>query len=230
MKKANKIKRITKPRKKIKAGKISEKNLTEIALILNEKFKKEQRERNYARVKDILTLLATGTGLAMAVVMPGTAYLLKQPYEKKRKDWEEWKKFNPTYLRRNIERLKKQKLVEIEEREGVATVKIAKAGRQKVLKYALDELELPKSRVWDKKWRIIIYDVPRDKKYFQVLFRETVKRMGFLRIQRSVYAYPFPCYEQVEFLREYFNLGDNILYMVVETLENDLPYREYFGL
>jgi DNA-binding PadR family transcriptional regulator len=228
VRKINKIKK-NRPRKKFEP-KTSSKNLAQIASILKEKFRKEEREKNYARIKDVLTMLAAGTTLAMVFIMPGTAPLLKIFTEKERKNWEEWKKFNPAYLRRSLERLKKQKLVEIEEKDGKTIVKITKAGRQKVLKYALDELEIAKLKVWDRKWRVVIYDVPENKQYLQKLFREAAKKLGFLRIQKSVYLYPFPCYEQIEFLREYFNLGENIIYMVVEQLEDDLPYRKYFSL
>lgn len=228
-KKSGKVKKV-KRRRKFEPGEIPEKKLAEIALLLREKYTKEKRAKNYARVKVILTLLAAGVAIPMVLIMPGTAPLLKVFTEKEKKDWEEWKQFNPTYLRRNLERLKRQKLVEIEEENGKVTVRVTQVGKQRVLKYALDELEILKPKSWDGKWRVVIYDVPKEKKYSQILFRNTVKELGFLKIQKSVYLHPHPCYEEVEFLRQYFNLSDDILYMVVEKLENDTPYREYFGL
>lgn len=224
-----KVKKV-KGRTKFKPGKIPEEKLTEIALLLKKKYNKEKRTKNYARVKMILTLLAAGAAIPMVLIMPGTVPLLKVFTEKEKKDWEEWKKFNPTYLRRNLARLKNQKLIEVEEENDKVTVKITRAGKQKVLKYALNELEIPKPKSWNGKWRVVIYDVPKKKKYSQILFRNTVKELGFLKIQKSVYLHPHPCYEEVEFLRQYFDLGDEILYMIVEKLESDTPYREYFGL
>ena len=99
--------------------------LREIALTLKRKIIREERATKYVRVKEILTLLASGALLATAFIMPGIAKILPRPGQDYEKDWKEWKKFNSSYLRRTLERLKRQKLVEIQEGEkGVTTIKI----------------------------------------------------------------------------------------------------------
>lgn len=205
--------------------------LQEIALTLKRKLLREERERKYAKVKEVLTILASGTLLATAFIMPGVAKILPRPGQDYEKDWKEWKRFNSAYLRRTLERLKKQKLVEIQEGEkGVTTIKITAPGKRKVLKYALEELEIVKPKFWDGKWRLIIYDIPQYNRRLSNLLSQTLKSLGFWRLQKSVYLIPYPCQPQVEFIREYFGLGDNVLILEVNKIENDKPFREYFGI
>lgn len=204
--------------------------LQEIALTLKRKIIHEERARKYAKVKEVLTLLASGALLATAFIMPGTARILPRLSGNYKEDWEDWKRFNLGYLRRTLERLKKQKLVEIEEENGLTTIKITAAGKRRVLKYALEELEIPQLKFWDGKWRLIIYDIPQRKRRLSNLLSQTLKNLGFLALQKSVYLIPYPCQPQVEFIREYFGLGDNVLILEVNKIENDKPFREYFGV
>ena len=204
--------------------------LREIALTLKRKIIREERATKYVRVKEILTLLASGVLLATAFIMPGMAKILPQSSENYQKNWKEWKRFNLAYLRRSLKRLKKQKLVEVEEENGLTTIKITTRGKRRVLKYALEELEIAQPKFWDGKWRLIIYDIPQPKRRLSNLMSQTLKSLGFLALQKSVYLIPYPCQPQIEFIREYFGLGDNVLILEVSKIENDKPLREYFGL
>jgi len=206
-------------------GKISQKNLKELSAILYRKFRKERKEKNYARVKEILTLLAKGGFLLSCFLAPGAAklapaILAKQPEK------DEWQKFHKSYLRRSIKRLKKRGL--IREDEDKAILRISERGGREVLKYALDNFKIEKPKSWDSKWRLIIYDVPTEKRYFQDLFRETIKKLGLFQLQESVYLTPFPCYNQVQMLREYFGVKNEVLYLVVDKFEHEGKYRKHF--
>lgn len=203
-----------------------------LAKLLERKFQKEERMTDgYPKAKEILALLGTGAILATALIAPPTLVLAKFLIKRKNEQkWRDWKKFNLSYLRRSVERLKRQKLVEIEEKEDKVIIKLSKNGRERILKYALEEMKIENPGRWDGKWRMVIYDVPINKKYLQQIFRDTLKNLGLLNLQKSVWLYPYNCYEPVEFLREYYNLGDNVIYAVVEKIENDKPYRDYFGL
>jgi len=155
-------------------------------------FKKDRKEyltrkmkKVDPRVKDILILLGAGTFLATSLVMPGLPIVLKPYLDRKRKNEEkEWEKFNLFRLRQVIKRLEKQKDVEIIGDE----VKITKRGRQKLLKFDLEQMEL--KRKTDGKWRLIIYDISNLRKPQRELFRDMLKKLQFLRLQESVYPAP----------------------------------------
>lgn len=87
-----------------------------------------------------------------------------------------------------------------------------------------------KNKKWDGKWRIIIYDILTGKKEQANLFRRTLKRLKFLKLQKSVYITPFKCYDEIEYLRQACEVDREVLMLTVSGLENEKAYREYFGI
>ncbi len=182
------------------------------------------------KVKEVLMLLGAGTFLAASIVMPNLPMVLK-PFldEKKKREENEWKKFNTWRLKQVLKRMHQQKLVEIVENNEEHIVKISENGKKRLLKFNLDEMEL-KDQKWDGKWRIIIYDILTGKKEEASLFRKTLKRLKFLKLQRSVYLTPFKCYDEIEYLRQVCSINTEALILTVSGLENEKAYREYFGI
>lgn len=206
-------------------------DIGEVASLLKQNIEQEAKTKKYASVRKILLGLAIAGSLPVMFMAPKSGIVLKLLIDKlTEQERDNWRKYNLSYLHRTINLLHKQKLVEIRENEKETTIIITENGRRRILKYALEELTLPHPKGWDKKWRLIIFDVPEKLKYLRNRFRQFVKNLGLLRIQKSAYLYPYPCHRQIEFLREYLGVGDFIIYAVVEKLEDDEPYRQYFGL
>ncbi len=166
--------------------------------------------------------------------MPGVALLAgplaraKRNYE--REQWEkEWKQFNPYYLRRNLRRLHKQKIVEVLEENGNEIIRLTQKGRTRYLRFKLEKLSL-KGMPWNGKWWLVLYDISHLRRNVQANFRRIIKLMNFLPLQKSVYLTPYPCSEEIEYLREYFHLSEEVLLLEVSGLEHERYYREYFGL
>lgn len=182
------------------------------------------------KVKEILILLGAGTFLAASIVMPNLPMILK-PFldERRKKEANEWKKFNTWRLKQVLKRMHQQKLVHIVEQNDGYLVKISDNGKKKLLKFNLDEMEL-KNKKWDGKWRIIIYDIFTGKKEQANLFRRTLKRLKFFKLQRSVYITPFKCYDEIEYLRQVCEVGREVQMLTVSGLENEKAYKEYFGV
>lgn len=177
------------------------------------------------KVKDVLKLLAAGVVLTTVVLFPGIAALgpvIKEIQE--RRERKEWDKFNLWRLRQVTKRLEKQKVVEIT--HGI--VKITDRGRRKLLKFNLDNIEI--KRKTDGKWRLIIYDVANLKRSQSEFFRETLKKLNFLRLQKSVYVTPFICDDEIEYLRQLFDIGSEVLILKVAGIENEQVYKRYFGI
>lgn len=189
----------------------------------------------YPNTKEILYLLGLGTLLTASILMPGLAIAGNAIIRAKRKhdfldSQKEWKKFNLNLLKRNLKRLQNQKVVEIvNEQNGGEVIKLTQKGKSKFLKLRLEELSLRGSR-WDGKWRLVIYDISKLKRIKQENFRRTLKQINFLLLQKSVYLTPYKCKEEIEYLREYFNLSEEVIYLEVNKLENEQYYKDYFGL
>lgn len=205
--------------------------IDQLAKTLVRQIDKEIFEKKYAPVKAILKLVGMGAFLMASVVMPGLPLVLKPFMDEKRKEeYEVWKRFNIPYLKRTLLRLEKQKLVEIAEESKMQVVKITNQGKQKIIKMALDELIIEKPKIWDGKWRLISFDVPEKLARERKRFVEYLNAWDFYPLHKSVYLHAYPCFEQVEFLREYMNIGEYVRNFLVTKIENDKLFKDFFGV
>lgn len=119
-----------------------------LAEILNKQIDKQEFERKYAPIREVLKLVGAGAFLAASVAMPKLPSAMKS-FLRDEEEYEAWKRFNIPYLKRAIERLEKQKLVEFGEEQGMQVIKITQKGRQKVLRFAIESLGVEKPEAWD---------------------------------------------------------------------------------
>lgn len=187
--------------------------------------------KKYARVGDVLKLVGLGIFVAGSIVAPNLPLALK-PFldHKRRKEYEVWKRFNIPYLKRTLKRLEQQKLVEIGEENGMQVAKITKAGQRKVLKFTIDELAVEKPKIWDGRWYFVSYDIPKNQERQRNVFREYLKAWGLYPLHESAFLHAYPCEKQVEFLREYLGIGEYVRIFTVSKIENDQPFKDFFGV
>ena len=187
--------------------------------------------KKYAPVADVLKLVGVGLFVASSLVLPNLPLALKPFLDHQRKnEYRIWKRFNIPYLKRTLERLEKQKLVKISEEDGIQIVRITGAGQSRILKYALDELAVEKPRIWNGKWTLVSYDIPNNLKKLREIFQEYLKAWGFYPLHESVFLHAYPCEKQVEFLRSYLGIGENVRIFSVSKIENDAVFKDFFGV
>jgi hypothetical protein len=87
-----------------------------------------------------------------------------------------------------------------------------------------------KPRKWDKKWRIIIFDIKEEKKYLRDKVRNTLISIGFIKLQKSVWVFPYDCEDLITLIKADFEIGKDVLYLIVDRIENDKFVRDYFDL
>lgn len=85
-------------------------------------------------------------------------------------------------------------------------------------------------RKWDRKWRILIFDIPEYRRPLREKMRRTLMAIGFKRLQDSVWIYPYDCEDLITLLKADFRIGRDVLYMIVDQLEGDQWLRKDFGL
>jgi hypothetical protein len=85
-------------------------------------------------------------------------------------------------------------------------------------------------RRWDGKWRVLIFDIPMYRKGLRDKIRHTVQDIGFIRLQNSVWIYPYDCEDLLTLLKADLKVGKDLLYMVVDALEGDTWLRKEFKL
>ena len=90
------------------------------------------------------------------------------------------------------------------------------------------KIKTPKK--WDKKWRVIIFDIPEKKKRAREQVRRILSSAGFIRLQDSVWVFPYDCEDVIGLMKTDLGLGKNLLYMIVDQIEDDRFLRMDFDL
>ena len=186
------------------------------------------------KIKDILILLGEGAFLASSIVFPGipiiASKLLKiNEYVKKAGSHKDWQKFNLWRLRQILKRMKDAEYVEIKEENGLSVVKITKKGQDKILRYNIEKMHLDETKL-DGHWRLVIYDIKTPKRKNSEMFRRSISKLKMLKLQKSVYITPFACEDEIEYLRQIYEIGSEVLILKVKNLENEQAYKNYFGI
>jgi hypothetical protein len=131
----------------------------------------------------------------------------------------------------DIKHLQNRELVDYKETpDGMVKLTLTQNGRTKILKYKLDEIHIKKPAHWDRKWRLIIFDVPVNKKQARDALGAKLSELGFYPLQKSVYLMPFPCEDEVEFIASVFDVRKHILILNVSNFEGEEKLMHHFGL
>lgn len=185
------------------------------------------RFRGKSLTREILFIAAVGPVLLSSFFLPNVPQILK-PLIKWRKNWG---KVDRKRIYEAIHRLNRKRLVELIEKGDRLYIKITNNGKQLIKNFDYDNLQLPKSKKWDKKWQLVIFDIPDKKRKERQAFSKKIKDLGFYPLQESVFVYPYNCRDEIDFICELLSISRYVNYCVVETLdkrEGDL--REIFNL
>lgn len=128
-------------------------------------------------------------------------------------------------------RLAQQGYLELVHRDGKKYYELTQKGRTALL---MEEQKMivrqKKKRRWDKRYRLVIFDIAEKRKGVRDRLRLTMREIGFLRLQDSVWVYPYDCEDFIVLLKRDLMIGKEVLYAVVEQIENDSFIRRHFGL
>lgn len=178
----------------------------------------------YVTVKQILRILAVVGAVGLVCTFPTIAIALK-PFLPEERRWRNWR------LKQTLEQLAKQRYVTIREStDGKVTIAITKSGMTRALSYELDTMRITPPKRWDGVWRVVIFDIPEKYKRMRDMFRMRLVQLGMHQLQESVYVSPYPCFDEIEFLRELYDVAITARYLLVQKIEDDASIRERFHL
>lgn len=171
----------------------------------------------------ILLLLLSGVAL-------GFTYTPKQQYKILKATGSEWRKIDRENLKKEIRKLYRSKLVEGKENlDGSFTYVLTDKGKFKALTYYFQEMKI-KENHWDKKWRVVIFDIPENLKKARDALRWKLKQLGFHELQKSIFVFPYECKDEIDFVIEVFHLRKYVRYGIFDFIDNDLHLRKIFRL
>lgn len=171
----------------------------------------------------ILLLLVGGVALLCANTSRKQNYVLKAFSR-------EWAKIDKKEINNGIKYLYKLGYVEKQKgNDNIFKVIPTKKGKLKILDNKLENLKLKKEK-WDKKWRMVSFDIPEKYKNGRDVLRRKLKKVGFCELQKSVLITPYDCKEEIFDLVKHFELDKYVRFGVLEFVDNELYLKKVFKL
>lgn len=174
-------------------------------------------------MKGILYAIAALGLVAVLATFPGIAIIIREFYPPLRK-------YKVNQIKRSLTYLHQKKLIGLEKDGDKTVVKLTEKGKEKIIKFKLEDLQIKPQRVWDKKFRLIIFDIPETFKYARKVFADKLKELGFVAMQKSAWVYPYPCADEFEFLISVYEIRPFVKLVTISAGELELHWQKKFNL
>ncbi|MDI6603072.1 MAG: hypothetical protein QME57_03080 [Patescibacteria group bacterium] len=175
-------------------------------------------------VKDVLIwLLIAGT----VYIAASSPYFIRNLLE----NYKKWKRYPRKKVYDTFYSLRKQRCIKIEKKGHQIYISLTEKGKKKAGMFQIDSLKIKRPEKWDRKWRLVVFDISELKKIYREAFRGKLKELGFYPLQKSVWVHPFDCRAEVELLREFFGLSEKEIRLIVaEDIGDDSKLKEILKL
>jgi len=132
----------------------------------------------------------------------------------------------PYYTLANLKRRGYLKNTEIDKK---ILYKLTPKGYELIKKIIIERAAKNKKE-WDGKWRILIFDIPENKRVFRDNLRKILKEIGFYRLQKSVWIYPYDAIEYIYTLIPSAKESKWFNYIIADHVSFETNLKKIFGL
>lgn len=139
-----------------------------------------------------------------------------------------WRRGDRQKFVKNLSRLQRQGYLRSYYQDKQLVYVLTKKGKQRAKRASLGEITLPNPAVWDRKWHLIIFDIPERNRLARTVFRQRLKELGFAQLQKSVFVHPFDASDLVSGIRQSFDLGPEIQYVKADQIEQEQKLIKHF--
>lgn len=178
-------------------------------------------------MKNLLLRSIAVTGvISVALIAPKMTRLLKEldrPAKNRTRLYQR--------ITQGLNRLEQNGLITVIGKYAERRVEITEKCRKVIEQIEFGEYVIPEPAFWDGKWRVLIFDIREKRRRVRTQLRRLLQGAGFVRVQDSVWVYPYPCDEFVSLVRAHLRSGvGEVRVFVAEALESDKDLREHFKL
>ncbi len=174
------------------------------------------------KIDILLKIIVAGSAISASLLAPKAVEMFMKNAEKFID-----KDFNSSELEKLLKYMEKTKLVELRyspDNDLIATA--TEKAKRRLNHIELDNIFIKEPREWDRKWRVLLYDIPathRDKsaRYYLV---EQLHRLGFSMVQKSMWVYPYECSQEIREIADRLGL-QRYMTLIVGDLESPIENR-----
>ena len=166
-------------------------------------------------IDEIIRFGASAAVISSAMVMPQLIIALDKPLHSlyKRLD----RRAREREARRIIYYMRSQGYLAGSYKHGL---QLTDKARQRLAAAELSDLHITPQPQWDKRWRIIIYDIPESSKAARDSLTNKLRDAGCFQLQKSAWITPFPCRDVVEKICSHFDIDEFVSYIEAFSIDN----------
>ena len=124
-------------------------------------------------------------------------------------------------IARSVKNLVESGCIEIHKSDNQNYLKITPKGKTKLDSIRLEGQDALVSRVWDGLWRIIILDIPEERKNEREALRYLLKKADFTCIKNTVWISPYPYEHLFTNIKKDLGLGTELMIIVTDKLDEE---------
>lgn len=167
--------------------------------------------------KDILLwILKAGGIVILSLINPKIPQILLDSYLRKQ-----------YRLKERLRILEKRGWIDISESSNQIKLELVEKGKKKAMFYNLDFMKIKKPKIWDGLWRMVIFDIPEEKRLARDILRRRLKQ---LNLQKSAFIHPYDCRKEVEIIRTVYGIKPYVTYMEINNIDRRDFLLKNFGL
>jgi len=147
-------------------------------------------------------------------------------YHSKKEDRVYWaRKEEERKIKKSIKDLEKRKYIKFDRNKNLY---LTEKGVLEFIKFRIEK----KQKKWDKKWRIIIFDVAEDRRNSRDFLRSRLKWLGFKELQKSAWIFPYDIQREIEELMKIskYDAEGDVRFLIVEKIKSDDDLKKWFDL
>jgi hypothetical protein len=143
----------------------------------------------------------------------------------------EWTNIDQRNFNRSIRTLAREKLIEQRNLpDGSFKLLLTANGKKqaKVLNFLGSAIIFKKPKHWDRKWRVVLFDIPEKDRIFRDILRRHLYDLKFRKLQQSVFVSPYPFEKSILELSSLYSAERYVRVITADKIDNEATLKKYF--
>lgn len=144
----------------------------------------------------------------------------------------DWKKIDQRNFNRSVRRLSKEKIIEEKMLpDGSFELVLTENGKKQARSMSLlgSSIKFKKPKHWDRKWRVVVFDIPETDRMFRDILRGHLRELKFFKLQNSVFVSPFPFEKSILELTQLYRAESYVRVITATEIDNEEKIKKHFA-
>ncbi len=128
--------------------------------------------------------------------------------------------------------MRRRNLVEYRRRpDGTFELQITKQGLRREQKLKLDTLSIRRPDKWDRKWRLVLFDIPEVNRRSRTALSTKLRELKFFQLQKSAWLHPFPCGGELDIIKKIYAIPESCIILTeIDNFVHGKELRKLYNL